>query len=281
MMQSFLRPTSWIAKTAALLATLCLFSIPLSAPAQVVVGVTITTAPPALPYYEQPMLVSDGMIWQPGYWAWGPAGYYWVPGTWVLPPSENLYWTPGYWSFDGVSYVWNNGYWAPSVGYYGGIDYGYGYFGTGFVGGRWNAGVFAYNTAITNVNRTIVRTIYVDRTVIERRVVTRVSYNGPGGVTRRPTAAELAVARERHIEPTAAQIQHAHIASKDRNAYATINHERPITTAVERPIDRTTALPHYAPLTKADKATAVKATADKTPVTTSPRAEETKKPPHA
>ncbi len=29
------------------------------------------------------------------------------------------------------------GYWAEQVGFYGGIDYGYGYTGDGYQGGRW------------------------------------------------------------------------------------------------------------------------------------------------
>ena len=54
-------------------------------------------------------------------------GYYWVPGTWVEPPAEGLLWTPGYWGWGNGAYVWNAGYWGPTVGFYGGIDYGFGY----------------------------------------------------------------------------------------------------------------------------------------------------------
>ena len=54
------------------------------APAQFAAAITI--APPALPVYEQPICPGPAHLWAPGYWAWGPDGYYWVPGTWVLAP---------------------------------------------------------------------------------------------------------------------------------------------------------------------------------------------------
>ena len=52
--------------------------IPSVAQAQII---SITIAPPELPVYEQPPLPAPGYIWTPGYWAYGPDGYYWVPGT--------------------------------------------------------------------------------------------------------------------------------------------------------------------------------------------------------
>ena len=67
------------------------------------ISVSITLAPPALPVYEQPVLVEEGGIWAPGYWAYDQGeGYFWVPGTWVQPPAAGLLWTPGYWG-------WGNG----------------------------------------------------------------------------------------------------------------------------------------------------------------------------
>src|ERR1035441_3600210 len=87
-----------------------------------------TMAPPPLPAYEQPMCPGDGYIWTPGYWAWDGA-YYWVPGTWVLAPQIGYLWTPGYWGWGGAGFMFNEGYWGMSVGFYGGIDYGFGYFG--------------------------------------------------------------------------------------------------------------------------------------------------------
>ena len=139
-------------------------------------------------------------MWNPGYWAWNSYGYYWVPGAWGAAPAVGVYWTPGYWGYSLSGYVWNQGYWGPSVGFYGGINYGFGYFGIGYVGGFWAGGAFNYNTAVTNVNRTVIRNVYSNRTVINNHFVThgRVSYNGGhGGISARSTHGQIVAARER------------------------------------------------------------------------------------
>ena len=41
--------------------------------------------------------------------------------------------------------IFHEGYWGPHVGFYGGIDYGFGYTGAGYAGGYWNNGAFYYN----------------------------------------------------------------------------------------------------------------------------------------
>src|SRR5271170_377950 len=149
------------------------------------IGVAITIAPPALPVYEQPVCPGDGYIWTPGYWAWGDDGYFWVPGTWVEAPQVGFFWTPGYWGWGGSSFVWYDGYWGPTVGFYGGINYGFGYFGHGFEGGRWDNGHFFYNRAVTNVNVTVIHNVY--QTKVDVRNDVHVSYNGHGGINARPT----------------------------------------------------------------------------------------------
>jgi hypothetical protein len=111
----------------------------------------IEQAPPAIPDYQQPEAPGDGYIWTPGYWAWTGDGYEWVDGAWVLPPYTGALWTPGYWGYAPYGYFWNAGYWGPYVGYYGGINYGFGYFGVGFYGGYWGGGHFWYNRAYCNV----------------------------------------------------------------------------------------------------------------------------------
>lgn len=199
------------------------------------VFVSVTVAPPPLPVYVQPVCPGDGFIWTPGYWAYGPDGYYWVPGTWVLAPTVGYLWTPGYWGFGGGLYVWHAGYWGPHVGFYGGVNYGFGYTGVGFFGGMWVGGRFSYNTAVTNVNTTIVRNTYINNTVINNTTVNRTSFNGPGGVNARPTTAEMAASRERHIGPSATQTSHEHAASLDRSQLASVNHGRPANTAMNRP----------------------------------------------
>ena len=198
----------------------------------------ISEAPPQLPEYQQPYAPAPNYIWTPGYWAWSGSGYYWVPGTWAQPPQTGLYWTPGYWgeNANGPGFAWNPGYWAPQVGFYGGINYGYGYFGNGYQGGRWEPNGFAYNTAVSNVNRTIITNTYVDRTVVKTTVINRVSYNGRGGVQIRPTDQQLAVAKDRHVAMTPEQTKHVQAASQDRNLYSSVNHGKPAVPAVTKPL---------------------------------------------
>jgi hypothetical protein len=197
------------------------------------IGVAITIAPPELPVYEQPVCPGDGYIWTPGYWAWGDDGYYWVPGTWVEAPEVGFFWTPGYWGWGGSSFVWYDGYWGPTVGFYGGINYGFGYFGHGYEGGRWDHGHFFYNRAVNNVNVSVIHNVYESRVDVRNDV--HVSYNGHGGINDRPTTQEEAAAHERHIAPVAAQVQHVNAARSNPALRASDNHGRPPVTATARP----------------------------------------------
>ena len=112
------------------------------------VFISVGFAPPPLPIYEQPFCPGPDFIWTPGYWAYDEdvEDYYWVPGEWVRAPVVGYLWTPGYWGWSDSLYVWHAGYWGPHVGYYGGIDYGFGYAGHGYYGGHWDHGTFVYNT---------------------------------------------------------------------------------------------------------------------------------------
>jgi len=205
-----------------------------AAPAHAGVFVSVGIAPPALPVYEQPPLPAPGFIWTPGYWAYGDAGYYWVPGVWVHPPSVGLLWTPGYWGFEGGVYGWHGGYWGPHVGFYGGVNYGFGYGGVGFFGGEWRGGVFAYNRAVANFGGVHVTNVYEDRTVIERNTIVNeghASFNGGAGIQAHASPAEMQAAREHHFEPTARQAQHESFAAQDRSQLASVNHGKPGTPA--------------------------------------------------
>ena len=211
------------------------------ASAQVSIGIVVSTysAPPPLPYYAQPPCPTDGYLWAPGYWAYGDGGYFWVPGVWVLPPQMGYLWTPGYWGYAGGMYGFHTGYWGPQVGFYGGINYGYGYGGSGFGGGRWVGSSFRYNTAVVNVNKTIIHNTYVDRTVVvnnDRSGGRRTSFNGgPGGISARPTALQESAHDERHIEATSQQVSHVQSAGRDKNQFASVNRGRPATTAMNTP----------------------------------------------
>ncbi|MDQ2899685.1 MAG: hypothetical protein M3Y07_07775 [Acidobacteriota bacterium] len=208
--------------------------IPAAASAGVFVSVNF--APPALPIYAQPACPVAGYLWTPGYWGYGPGGYYWVPGVWIAPPQPGFLWTPGYWGFAGGVYSFNAGYWGPRVGFYGGVNYGFGYGGIGFEGGRWEGNRFLYNTAYSRVNTTVIHNTY-NRTVVNNVVVNnRVSYNGgPGGVAARPSPQQLAFSRDQRVQPTAEQVSHREAAGANRAQFASVNHGRPAMAAVARP----------------------------------------------
>lgn len=199
--------------------------------AQVVVSITV--APPVLPVYVQPVIPAEGYLWTPGYWAYGPEGYFWVPGVWVLPPQVGLLWTPGYWGWRGGVYLWNGGYWGPHVGFYGGVNYGFGYGGVGFAGGRWEGGHFAYNSAVANVGGGGGFHSYHEA-VAANNVHT--SFNGgSGGLRAQPTPGERSAMSEHHFSSTGAQTAHHDAASHDRSQLASVNHGRPSNAAMSRP----------------------------------------------
>ena len=209
-------------------------ALPLPSHAQIVVGVSVRIAPPVLPVYVQPACPDDGYLWTPGYWAYGPGGYFWVPGTWVRPPRVGVLWTPGYWGWGDGVYLWHAGYWGPHIGFYGGVNYGFGYVGVGYLGGEWRGGVFAYNREVNNVNVTIVHNTY-NRTVINNTTVNRVSYNGgAGGINARPGPEEEAAGREQHFGATNEQTTHEHAAGGNRAQLASVNHGQPGVAATGR-----------------------------------------------
>ena len=195
---------------------------------------SVAIAPPALPVYTQPICPGDGYIWTPGYWSYSDdGGYFWVPGTWVEAPEVGFLWTPGYWGWANGAYLWNAGYWGPQVGFYGGINYGFGYIGTGYAGGYWNGGHFFYNSRVNNVNASVVHNVY-QKAVVEHG--SYVSYNGGrGGVSARPTAAQERFAQESHTPAVAAQREHETAARADRSQFASVNHGHPAVAATAKP----------------------------------------------
>ena len=216
---------------------MCVMSITMSkAFAQIDVGISVGIAPPELPVYVQPPCPVDDYIWQPGYWAYDPDdGYYWVPGVWVAAPEPGYLWTPSYWGYDGGHYGYHGGYWGTQVGFYGGINYGFGYGGFGFGGGMWSGGHFRYNTAVVNVNRTVIHNTYINRSVINNRYVNNhTSFNGPGGVDVKPRPEERAAMNERHIQPTSQQMSHQQTASHNKTQFASVNHGHPTAVAMNK-----------------------------------------------
>ncbi len=195
--------------------------------------------PPPLPVYEQPPAPGDGYMWVPGYWSLNRLGYFWVPGAWVLAPYTGALWTPGYWGFvDGV-YLWHAGYWGPHIGFYGGINYGFGYIGIGFVGGYWDHDRFFYNRAVTNVNVTRVTNVYNHTVVVNNIDNRRISYNGgPAGIRRQPDPREIAARNEQHRPPTDMQRGFVRQAAGNRAQFFDHNQGRPAQAFVEHAPER-------------------------------------------
>jgi hypothetical protein len=219
------------------LLTLIVALVPASSFAGVFISVGF--APPILPVYDQPPCPEPGLMWNPGYWAYGPDGYYWVPGTWVPVPYEGALWTPPYWGWSGGLYVFHTGYWGPHVGYYGGVNYGFGYMGIGFVGGMWRGHDFVYNTAVVHVNERFVHTTYVDRTIVERNTIVNdrhVAYSGgPGGIRHDPAPEERFANHDRHVDATSFQHSHESTAMSDKSMYSRNNGGHPSNAAIARP----------------------------------------------
>jgi hypothetical protein len=235
-----------------LLFALLLLAVSGTASAGIILSIGI--APPPLPVYDQPLCPAEGYMWTPGYWAYADEGYFWVPGTWVLIPEPGYLWTPGYWGWGDGLFVFHTGYWGPHIGFYGGVNYGFGYGGVGYAGGYWNNGAFFYNRSVNNV--TNITNVY-NKTVIVNNTE-RVSYNGgSGGIEARPTAEEEAASRDRHIPPTSTQTSHVQTASSNRQLYESVNHGKPAIAATAKPGEFTghgavaakAAAPSYKPAT--------------------------------
>ena len=208
-------------------------AIPLASFAGVFVSISI--APPPLPIYAQPIMPGPGYIWTPGYWSYADDGYFWVPGTWVLVPFQGALWTPGYWGWNGGFYAFHGGYWGPRVGFYGGINYGFGYVGVGYAGGYWRNGAFNYNRTVNNINVTKVTNVYNKTIINNNTTINRSSYNGgSGGVSARPTTQEQLATRDKHTQPIAAQQQQVRMASQNRALRASVNHGAPAIAATPR-----------------------------------------------
>ena len=220
--------------------------------------ISVGIAPPPLPVYTQPLCPGDGYLWTPGYWHWGPGGYYWVPGVWVRPPQVGFLWTPGYWGWGGSAYIFHEGYWGPHIGFYGGVNYGFGYGGVGYEGGYWNHGVFAYNRSVNNINVANVHNVYNKTVIVNNVTVNRVSYNGgTGGINARASASEQAAIRERHEGFTHEQTAHIESARSDRGQLASVNGGRPQMAAARTPGEYHNVAQQHAtsqPITERDRA---------------------------
>ncbi|QMV20285.1 BcpO-related WXXGXW repeat protein [Granulicella sp. 5B5] len=166
-------------------------------------------------------------MWTPGYWGYSPGGYYWVPGVWVVPPYYGGLWTPGYWGWYGGRYRWHPGYWGLHVGFYGGVNYGFGYIGTGYFGGYWHGNAFVYNRAVTHVGGNVGFDHVYNRTVVYNgrtfgpRPASRISYNGGrGGIQVAPRPGEYTAMHETHTAALPGQVRlHQNAAANPQAAF--------------------------------------------------------------
>src|SRR6202042_1693791 len=134
------------------------------------------------------------------------------------------------------------------IGFYGGVNYGYGYTGSGYHGGYWQGRNFYYNRSVHNINVTRVTNVY-NRTVVVNNV-NRVSYNGGrGGINVRPQPAEIAANRGPRVPPMSTQYQNQREASQNRQQFYNVNKGRPALVASPRPI-AAVARPAVQPITR-------------------------------
>ncbi|KAF5407000.1 MAG: hypothetical protein Udaeo2_29050 [Candidatus Udaeobacter sp.] len=92
-----------------------------------------------LPVYEQPPCPLQVYL-DSGYWGWGAGDYYWVPG-WVAPTDSGVLWTPPWWGWNNGAYVFNQ-VTGDHCRFLWRVNYGYGYTGNGYWGGRWSGNNF-------------------------------------------------------------------------------------------------------------------------------------------
>jgi len=195
----------------------------------------VNVAPPPLPSYEQPVIPAEGYLWVPGFWAWRKSvpDYFWVPGTWVRPPQSGLLWTPPYWSRVEGGYAFHAGYWAAEVGFYGGINYGFGFNGNGYQGGRWDHGAFAYNRAVNNLGSLDIGSVY-NKAVTTDDSTSCLSFNGGRrGTAARPSEHQEELASGQNTGATAEQQKHFELAAMDRSLYSKLNNGVPGVAATQ------------------------------------------------
>ncbi len=210
-------------------------AVPTAGVAQIGIGVSVGFGPPDLPIYDQPPIPDYGFIWTPGFWAWDNVfgDYYWVPGAWVRPPRVGFLWTPGYWGWNNGAFVFNDGYWGPHIGFYGGVNYGFGYTGDGYEGGYWRGNQLFYNRAVDNLANARIGTVY-SKPFANRPGLGNASFSGgPGGIRARPTPDQLAAMHEQHIAATATQARQVSVARAISANRASVNHGKPAVAATQ------------------------------------------------
>ncbi|MGC9199972.1 MAG: hypothetical protein ACP5E5_13720 [Acidobacteriaceae bacterium] len=127
---------------------------------------------------------------------------------------------------------------GPFVGFYGGIDYGFGYIGIGFFGVYWNHNHFFYNSQVTNVGRggySYRHAVVYNGREYSGRPSNRVSYNGgPGGINVRPRPSEITASRFARTGALPEQRQAQNLAARNPSQLCANNRGRPALAAQSR-----------------------------------------------
>ncbi len=126
------------------------------------------------------------------------------------------------------------GYWGSHVGFYGGINYGFGYGGAGYQGGRWDNGRFYYNSAVNNIGAAHIANVY-RQPIVNNTTTNRASFNGGnGGVMAKPTNEELLAEKEATVKATPAQVHNARVAAVKPEQFVTTNKGKPAVAATAK-----------------------------------------------
>jgi len=128
------------------------------------------------------------------------------------------------------------------VGYYGGLNYGHGYTGTGYQGGRWDHVVFFYNRAASNARVQVVHNRLYNSRLVNYASRGQVSFNGgPAGSSARPSLTERHLQATEHAAPRDEQLRHEHQALTTPTQRANGPHGQPQVAATPRPSEYSAA----------------------------------------
>ena len=159
-----------------------------------------------LPVYGQPICPGDGFLWTPATGRMTTASPIttgcqacWFRRRKSVSCGRRK---AGGWGDGG--YFFNEGYWGPTVGFYGGINYGFGYYGEGYGGGPWNNGHFFYNRSVNNINVVNIHNVYNERELRSTTSTASAITEGQVGSRRVQQRSKLQ-ANQRHIPAVAAQ----------------------------------------------------------------------------
>jgi hypothetical protein len=86
---SLTAPSAWELAPGELFLWLALGTLALFTASFAQVGISVSSAPPELPVYEQPICPGDGYLWTRGYWAWGDDAYHWESGDWEMQGRQS------------------------------------------------------------------------------------------------------------------------------------------------------------------------------------------------